>query len=174
MTTAEQVPAWAWPHPATCLAAVVLALGLLAFTTTPTAARAAGVGAAVADAARTCTVNDAELSDAIDRVSDWPSLHAYQQAYFPPCPDEGAAAQAHAELVARTLAERWAETGELAAILRASPAFRDFFFRHLNAQGGKGHLQAILSFATIRCPRQEARLCAEIRQTVGRALEKLQ
>jgi hypothetical protein len=132
------------------------------------------LGACPLLAAQACPLTEQQFSDEVDRLTGWASIQAYQDRFFPPCADEGAYAQTHSELVARTLAARWGETAELAALLRASPAFRQFFFRHLNAQGGMAQLQAVLSYATFRCPRKEAALCSEIRQSAGRALEKLQ
>lgn len=147
---------------------------LLALPAVSTAATAS----ATATEPAPCTLTEQQFSEQVDALADapgnWRGIHAHQQRHFPPCADEGLYAQAHAELVLRSLVAGWGRLGELSALTQEHPAFKRFVFRHVNAQSSKSDLQTVLTYSTIRCPRGQAALCGELRQLAAAALQKLQ
>ena len=136
-------------------------------------AAVAGFGHAAAAGPAGCELTDDRFSESVDALTGWQSIRNHQKRFFPPCADEGAYAQTHSELVPRTLASRWTELPELAALASEAPDFQAFVLRHINARSAPGDLQTVLSYTTIRCPRQQAGLCRQIRQATAAALEQL-
>lgn len=133
---------------------------------------AAASGAAQAQGAA-CALTDSQFSDSVDALTGWASIRNHQQRYFPPCVDDGAYAQAHSELVARTLAARWNELPELHALIIEAPDFRAFVLRHVNVRSARADLQLVLSYTTFRCARRYGDFCREIREAAAGALERL-
>ncbi len=144
------------------VAALAAALVALAIAGSPLPASAAA-----------CTLGEQDFSERIDALTTWSSIRDHQKKFFPPCPDDGAVAQAHSELVVRTLAQRWTEIAELGAIVDGDPEFKQFVLRHVNSRSSRSDLQTVLTYSTIRCPGRRVALCGELRAAVSKALEEL-
>jgi hypothetical protein len=121
-----------------------------------------------------CSLTDQQFSEQVDALVDWPSIYSHQARHFPPCPDEGMYAQAHSELIVRILLARWSQLPELSLVVREHPDFKNFVLRHVNARAAKSDLQTILTYSTIRCPREQGRLCTDLRASAAAALQALQ
>ena len=130
-----------------------------------------GATASPTASAATCPLTDAQFSDQVDALEDWRSIHAHQSRYFPPCLDEGLMAQAHTELIVRTLVTNWHQLPALSVLVLEHPDFKAFVFRHVNASAATGDLQTVLTYATIRCPRGLVTLCSELRGAAAAALQ---
>ena len=123
--------------------------------------------------ATTCALTDQQFATAIYTLREWPKIHAFYKAHFPPCPDDGMFAEGYSELIVRTLATNWSNLSELRVAASQDPRFKSFVLRHIDATTNEADLRAILSSATSQCPKGNVALCAEIRKASSRALSEL-
>ena len=123
--------------------------------------------------AKTCPLTDQQFAAAINTLREWPKIHAFYRAHFPPCPDDGMFAEGYSELVVRTLATNWSNLPELRAAAIQDPRFKAFVLRHIDATTNEADLRVIQASATSQCPKGSGSLCAEIRKASSRALSEL-
>ena len=133
---------------------------------------AAGTASAGSNTA-TCALSDQQFATAINTLREWPKIHAFYKAHFPPCPDDGMFAEGYSELIVRTLATNWINLSELRIAAGQDPRFKSFVIRHIDATTNEADLKAILSSATSQCPKGNGALCAEIRRATSKALSEL-
>lgn len=134
----------------------------------------ASVGPASAgSSATTCALTDQQFATAINTLREWPRIHPFYKAHFPPCPDDGMFAEGYSELVVRTLATNWNNLSELRVAASQDPRFKAFVLRHIDATANEADLRLIQSRATSQCPKGNGSLCAEIRQASSTALSEL-
>lgn len=132
------------------------------------------VGPASAEStAKTCALTDQQFATAINTLREWPKIHAFYRANFPPCPDDGMFAEGYSELVVRTLATNWSNLPELRAASAKDPRFKAFVLRHIDATTNEADLRVIEASATSQCPKGSGSLCAEIRRASSMALSEL-
>ena len=132
------------------------------------------VGPATAGSnATTCALTDQQFAAAINTLREWPKIHAFYKAHFPPCPDDGMFAEGYSELVVRTLATNWSNLSELRVAASQDPRFKAFVLRHIDATTNEADLRVIQASATSQCPKGSGSLCAEIRKASSRALSEL-
>ena len=137
---------------------------------------ALGVPAGAASAgsnATTCALTDEQFATAINTFREWPKIHAFYKAHFPPCPDDGMFAEGYSELIVRTLATNWRALGELRVAAGQDPSFKAFVLRHIDATTNEADLRVIQSNATFQCPKGNSSLCAEIHKASSSALSEL-
>jgi hypothetical protein len=147
---------------------------MLLRTSTLVLALWASVGPASAGStAKTCALTDEQFATAINTLREWPKIHAFYRAHFPPCPDDGMFAEGYSELVVRTLATNWSRLPELRAASRKDPRFKAFVLRHIDSTTNEADLQVIQASATSQCPKGSGSLCAEIRKANSRAISEL-
>ena len=120
-----------------------------------------------------CTLTDQQFATAINTLREWPKIHAFYRAHFPPCPDDGMFAEGYSELVVRTLATNWRNLPELKVTTSRDPQFKKFVLRHIDATSNEVDLRVIQANATSHCPKASGSLCAEIRKASSRALSEL-
>jgi hypothetical protein len=123
--------------------------------------------------AATCPLTDQQFATAINTLRDWPKIHAFYKANFPPCPDDGMFAEGYSELVVRSLATNWSNLAELRVAASQDPGFKAFVLRHIDATTNEADLRVIQVSATSQCPKGSGSLCAEIRKAGSRALSEL-
>ena len=146
---------------------------MLLRTSTLVLALWASVGPALAgSAARTCALTDQQFAAAINTLREWPKIHAFYSAHFPPCPDDGMFAEGYSELVVRTLATNWSNLPELRVAGTKDPRFMSFVLRHIDATTNEADLRVIQANARSQCPRGSGSLCSEIRKASSRALSE--
>ncbi len=129
--------------------------------------------ASAGSTAKTCALTDQQFATAINTLREWPKIHAFYRAHFPPCPDDGMFAEGYSELVVRTLATNWSNLPELRAAGSKDPRFKAFVLRHIDATTNEADLRVIQASATSQCPRGSGSLCAGIRKASSRALSEL-
>ena len=123
--------------------------------------------------AKTCALTDQQFATAINTLREWPKIHAFYRAHFPPCPDDGMFAEGYSELVVRTLATNWSSLSELRVAAGQDPRFKAFVLRHIDATTNEADLRFIQASATSQCPKGNGSLCAEIRKASSVALREL-
>lgn len=121
----------------------------------------------------TCVLTDQQFVTAINTLREWPKIHAFYKAHFPPCPDDGMFAEGYSDLVVRTLATHWSSLSELRLATAKDPRFKAFVLRHIDATTDEADLRVILSNATSRCPTGNKVLCDEIRKASSAAISEL-
>jgi hypothetical protein len=129
--------------------------------------------ASAGSTAKTCALTDQQFATAINTLREWPKIHAFYRAHFPPCPDDGMFAEGYSELVVRTLATNWSNLPELRTASTIDARFKAFVLRHIDATTNEADLRVIQASATSQCPRDSGSLCAEIRKASERALSEL-
>jgi hypothetical protein len=123
--------------------------------------------------ATTCALTDQQFATAINTLREWPKIHSFYRAHFPPCPDDGMFAEGYSELVVRTLATNWSNLSELRVASSKDPRFKAFVLRHIDATTNEADLRVIQSGATSQCPKGNSSLCTEIGKASSRALSEL-
>ena len=123
--------------------------------------------------ATSCALTDQQFATAINTLRDWPKIHAFYKAHFPPCPDDGMFAEGYSELVVRTLATNWSNLPELRVAGSHDPRFKAFVLRHIDATTNEADLRVIQASATSQCPKGSGSLCSEICKASSKALSEL-
>ena len=121
----------------------------------------------------TCALSDQQFATAINTLREWPKIHAFYRAHFPPCPDDGMFAEGYSELIVRTLATNWGSLSELGVAARQDTKFKSFVLRHIDATTNEADLRVILASATSLCPEGNVALCAEILKATTNAISEL-
>ena len=134
---------------------------------------ALGQTASAGSSATSCALTDQQFATAINTLREWPKIHSFYKAHFPPCPDDGMFAEGYSELVVRTLATNWSNLHELRVAGSQDPRFKAFVLRHIDATANEADLRVIRTSATSQCPKGSGSLCAEIRKASSRALSEL-
>jgi hypothetical protein len=134
---------------------------------------ALGEPASAESKAGSCALTDQQFATAINTLGEWPEIHAFYRAHFPPCPDDGMFAEGYSELIVRTLAKNWSNLPELRVASRRDPRFKAFVLRHIDATANEADLRVIQTSATFQCPKGSGSLCAEIRKASSEAIREL-
>ena len=109
-----------------------------------------------------CSATQGQKADAaVDTLHSWNSLYEWYSLYVQ-C-DDGGAAEAVSEAVARNLVDRWGTLPELSQLTVKSPKFRSFVLKHIDETLNMDDVRKIQANASLHCPSKLRPLCDSIK-----------
>lgn len=120
-----------------------------------------------------CSLSDQQwISNELQGLKAWNSLHKSFQKYAPRC-DDGFIAEGYTEAVVALLAKRWSSLHELASIAKRDPAFGKFVLRHIDSSADSSDLKRIKEQAATQCSSKHKALCSSIHAAAVQAIRDL-
>lgn len=110
-----------------------------------------------------CGAEEGRLAEAeAVTLRTWDSLYQSYK-HYENC-DDGAIAEGYSESVARVLVDHWETLPRLAALVKSSPEFRAFVFKHVDSTLNSDNIKQIAKNAKTRCPAGLISLCNDLKK----------
>jgi len=106
-------------------------------------------------------------------IKNWPAALLTSFKTFGVC-DDGAIAEGYSDAIVQSLAKRWDHFPELAGLMEKNPDFHSFVLSHIDATTSSDDLDALVSNAEKKCPKQFQKTCQAMIARANVALKMIQ